>query len=174
MISALRKELFDIFARYYEEYGLPKLCGLIDTLFLFETLDPNGEKWTQRSISNRLAMYFPDGKFSVSSINRAIRINEKYGTVLKEGTHKTGYTYTATSGTEMVSRIFEVFIEKTNICIQELQELQDKPLDTDPTLKKILEEQILGYILYVQVLEKALNFFKEEFSKLYSLEEFNV
>jgi hypothetical protein len=167
MISALRKELFDIFAKYYEEYGLPKLCGLIDTLFLFEPLDPDGKKWTQRSISSRLTEYFPEGKFSVPSINRAIRINEKYGTVLKEGTHKTGYTYTATPGIEMVSKIFEGFIEKTNICIQELQELQDKLLGTDPTLKKILEEQIFGYILYVQVLEKALNYFKEEFSKLY-------
>lgn len=167
MISALRKELFDIFAKYYEEYGIPRLCGLIDTLFLFETLDPNGHKWTQRSISRRLTDFFPNGKYSVPSINRTIRINEKYGTVLKEGTHKTGYTYTATPGIEMISKIFEGFITKTEVCINELQELLDKS-HTDPTLKKILEEQIFGYIIYVQVLEKALSFFKDEFNKMFS------
>ena len=171
MISALRKELFDIFAEYYEDYGIPRLCGLIDTLLLFEPLDPEGQKWTQKSISRRLTNSFPDGKFSIPSINRAIKINEKYGTVLKEGTHKTGYSYTATPGIEMISKIFEGFIEKTNDCINKLQHLQDRSPDTDPELKKILEEQIFGYILYVQVLEKALKIFKEEFSKL---EEFNV
>ncbi|MFX0123865.1 MAG: hypothetical protein ACFFAE_09525 [Candidatus Hodarchaeota archaeon] len=168
MISALREELFDIFAKYYEEYGIPKLCGLIDTLFLFEPKGPNGEKWTQRSISKRLTDFFPNGKYSVSSVNRAIKINEKYGTVLKEGTHKTGYTYTATPGIEMISKIFEGFIEKTDVCIDELRQLLEKTQDTDPVLKKILEEQIFGYILYVQVLEKALSFFTEEFSKMFS------
>lgn len=171
MISALRKELFEIFAEYYEDYGIPRLCGLIDTLFLFEPFDPEHQKWTQRSISRRLTAFFPGGKFSVPSINRAIKINEKYSTVLKEGTHKTGYTYTATPGIEMISKIFEGFIEKTNDCINKLRDLKDRSPDTDPELKKILEEQIFGYILYVQVLEKAITFFKEEFSKL---EEFNV
>ncbi|UCG01134.1 MAG: hypothetical protein JSW11_16140 [Candidatus Heimdallarchaeota archaeon] len=166
MISDLRKELFDIFAKYYEEYGIPRLCGLIDTLFLFEPVDTEGSKWTQRAISKKLTDLFPDGKFSVSSINRAIKINEKYGTVLKEGSHKTGYTYSATSGIEMISKIFEGFIEKTDVCINELNQLLDKSHDTDPTLKKILEEQIFGYLLYNQILEKALNFFKEEFSKM--------
>ncbi|MFX1515899.1 MAG: hypothetical protein ACFFC6_06290 [Promethearchaeota archaeon] len=119
----------------------------------------------------RLTDFFPEGKFSVPSINRAIKINEKYGTVLKEGTHKSGYTYTAISGIEMISRIFEGFIEKTNDCIHKLRHLEDRTPDTDPTLKKILEEQIFGYIIYVEILEKAVNFFKDEFSKL---EELNV
>ncbi|MFW9905478.1 MAG: hypothetical protein ACFFFH_14145 [Candidatus Thorarchaeota archaeon] len=175
MSSDLRKELFDIFAKYYEEYGIPGLCGLIDTLFLFEPLDPDGQKWTQRSISGRLTELFPEGKFSVPSINRAIKINEKYGTVLKEGSHKAGYTYTAMSGIEMISKIFEGFIEKTNDCIQDLEQLQTKSQDKDPSLEKILEEQIFGYRIYVFVLKEALNFFNEEFFKVYSdrLEELN-
>jgi hypothetical protein len=168
MISASRKELFDIFAKYYEEYGIPRLSGLIDTLFLFEPLDLHGSKWTQRSISRRLADFFPNGKYSISSINRAIKINEKYGTVVKEGSHKTGYTYTATSGIEMISKIFEGFIEKNDVCINELQQLQNKSQDTDPLLKKILEEQIFGYIFYGKVLEKALSIFEEEISKYFT------
>ena len=65
----------------------------------------------------------------------------------------------------MISKIFEGFIEKTDVCLIELQQLLDKSQDTDLQLKRILEEQIYGYILYIQVLEKALNFFKEEFIK---------
>ncbi|MFX0184764.1 MAG: hypothetical protein ACFE95_16905 [Candidatus Hodarchaeota archaeon] len=169
MISPLRKKLFDIFARYYEEYGIPGLCGWIDTLFLLEPQDPNEYQWTQRSISKRLLELFPNGEYptSVSSINRAIKINEKYGTVLKEGTHKTGYTYTATSGTEMISNIFEGFIEKTNICLNDLYQLKNEVQDSDPILKNVLDEQILGYHAYVQLLEHALNFFNEEFAKMF-------
>jgi hypothetical protein len=169
MISPLRKKLFDIFAKYYEEYGIPGLCGWIDTLFLLEPQDPSGHQWTQRAISKRLLELFPHGKYptSVSSINRAIKINEKYGTVLKEGTHKTGYTYTTTSGPEMITNIFEGFIEKTNICINDLQQLQGDCQDSDPILKKVLDEQILGYNAYVQLLEYALNFFNDEFAKMF-------
>ncbi|MFX0050090.1 MAG: hypothetical protein ACFE8U_02250 [Candidatus Hermodarchaeota archaeon] len=162
----MRKKIFDIFAKYYEEYGIPGLCGWIDTLFLLEPQNPNGRQWTQKTISKRLTELFPDKKYptSVSSINRAIKINEKYGTVLKEGTHKTGYTYKATSGTEMITKIFEGFIEKTNFCINDLQLLLDECKDTDSTLKKITEEQILGYKVYVQMLEFALSYFTEKFS----------
>lgn len=169
MISPLRKKLFDIFAKYYEEYGIPGLCGWIDTLFLLESQDPNGHPWTQRTISKRLMVLFPHGEYptSVSSINRAIRINEKYGTVLKEGTHKSGYTYTATPGTEMIMKIFEGFIDKTNICINDLQQLQDKCQDSDPILEQILDEQISGYNIYVKLLEHALVFFIDEFSKIF-------
>ncbi len=165
MISLLRQKFFDIFASYYEEYGIPGLCGWIDTLLL---LEPNDQQWTQKTISKRLTDFFPNGKYptSVSSINRAIKINEKYGTILKEGTHKTGYTYKATPGTEMIAKIFEGFIEKTNICLNDLQQLLSECRETDPILKSVLEEQILGYEAYVQLLEYALNFFKEEFSKM--------
>ena len=48
MISSLRGELFEIFARYYEEHGIPGLCGWIDTLFLFESTDQYGNQWTQK------------------------------------------------------------------------------------------------------------------------------
>ncbi len=170
MISPLRAQLYDIFAEYYEEHGIPGLCGWIDTLFLLEPQDLNGHQWTQRTIAKRLTDLFPGGKYptSVSSINRAIKINEKYGTVLKEGTHKTGYTYKATSGAEMIVKIFEGFIDKTNVCIKDLQQLMEKCQDSDPTLKQFLEEQIFGYNAYVQLLEYALNFFKEKFP------EFNI
>ena len=103
----------------------------------------------------------------MSSINRAIRINEKYGTVLKEGTHKSGYTYKATPGTEMILNIFEGFIDKTNVCIHDLKQLLKQCQDSDPTLKVILEEQILGYNAYVQLLEYAVSFFEKEFSKMF-------
>ena len=171
MISPLRAHLYDIFAEYYEEYGIPGLCGWIDTLFLLEPQDLNGHPWTQRTIAKRLTDLFSDRKkypTSVSSINRAIRINEKYGTVLKEGTHKTGYTYTAIPGTEMIVKIFEGFIDKTNVCVKDLQQLLEKCQDSDSILEKILEEQIFGYNAYVQLLEYSLRFFKEKFS------EFNV
>ncbi len=169
MISFLRETLFDIFAKYYEEYGIPGLCGWIDTLFLFEPQDPNGNQWTQRAISKRLTELFPSEKYptSVSSINRAIRINEKYGTLLKEGTHKSGYTYKATPGTEMILKIFEGFIDKTNVCINDLKQLLRQCQDSDPTLKAILEEQILGYNAYVQLLEYTVSFFEKEFSTMF-------
>ncbi|MHA2226896.1 MAG: hypothetical protein ACXAC8_16905 [Candidatus Hodarchaeales archaeon] len=168
MISPLRQKLFDIFAKYYEEYGIPGLCGWIDTLFLLEPQNPNGRQWTQRSISKRLTELFSHKKYptSVSSINRAIKINEKYGTVLKEGTFKTGYSYKATSGTEMITKIFEGFIEKTNICVNDLQQLLDESENSDLLLKKITEEQILGYNVYIQLLEYALSFFKDKFSEI--------
>lgn len=168
MINPLREQLFEIFAKYYEEYGIPGLCGWIDTLFLFEPRDQYGNHWTQKSISKRLKELFPAGKYptSVPSVNRAIRINEKYGTVLKQGSHKIGYSYIATSGTEMISKIFEVFIEKTNVCIDEMLQLKDKCQDKDPVLKKITEEQIFGYKVYVELLEYALDFFREKLSDL--------
>ena len=168
MVSPLRRKLFDIFAKYYEEYGIPGLCGWIDTLFLFEPQDPNGRQWTQRTISKRLTELLGKGRYptSVSSVNRALKINEKYGTVLKEGTHKAGYAYKATTGTEMIEKIFEGFIEKTNICLDDLKNLLNECHKTDPSLKSILEEQILGYEAYVQLLEYALDFFKGEFSKM--------
>ncbi|MHA1967184.1 MAG: hypothetical protein ACW964_05225 [Candidatus Hodarchaeales archaeon] len=164
MISPLREQLFEIFAKYYEEYGIPGLCGWIDTLFLFEPQDRNQNEWTQRSISERLRELFPNGKYptSVPSINRAIKTNEKYGTVLKKGSHKTGYSYIATSGEEMITRIFEGFIEKTNICINDLNHLLKKCGKADPTLNNIIEEQIQGYLIYVNLLEYAVEFFKKQ------------
>jgi len=166
LISSLRKKMFDIFAKYYEEYGIPGICGWIDTLLLLEPQDRNENQWTQRSISRRLQELFPVAKYptSVPSINRAIKINEKYGTVLKKGSHKTGYRYIPTTGTEMITKIFEGFIDKTNICISDLKVLSKEIQDTDPTLKKITEEQILGYNAYVQLLEYALSYFEEKLS----------
>lgn len=166
MINPLRERLFEIFAKYYEDFGIPGLCGWIDTLFLIEPQDRNGNQWTQRSISSRLQELFPKAKYptSVPSINRAIKINEKYGTVLKKGSHKIGYSYIPTSGTEMITKIFEGFIDKTNICISDLKALLIESQDTDPTLKKITEEQILGYTAYVQLLEYALSYFEEKLS----------
>ncbi len=166
MINPLREQLFEIFAKYYEEYGIPGLCGWIDTLFLFEPLDQYGNHWTQKSISMRLKELFPEGKYptSVPSVNRAIRINEKYGTILKQGSHKIGYSYIATSGAEMITKIFEVFIEKTNVCINELLQLAEECKDKDSKLEKIIEEQIFGYQVYVELLEYALNFFREKLS----------
>ncbi|UCE13376.1 MAG: hypothetical protein JSV04_14470 [Candidatus Heimdallarchaeota archaeon] len=166
MISPLRGKLFDIFAKYYEEYGIPGLCGWIDTLFLLEPKILKDHPWTQRSISKRLTELFPNGKYptSVSSINRAIKINVKYGTVLKEGTHKTGYTYTPTTGTEMITKIFEGFIDKTNVCIDNLQDLLTQSQDSDSHLTSILKDQIDGYNAYVQLLEYTLNFFEKEHS----------
>jgi len=166
LIDPLRERLFEIFAKYYEEYGIPGLCGWIDTLFLIEPQDSKGNQWTQRSISRRLKVLFPNAKYptSVPSINRAIKINEKYGTVLKQGSHKIGYSYIPTAGTEMITKIFEGFIDKTSICISDLKVLLKESQDTDPKLKEITEEQILGYSAYVQLLEYALSYLKEQLS----------
>ena len=166
MINPLRERLFEVFAKYYEDYGIPGLCGWIDTLFLIEPRDRNENQWTQRSISSRLQELFPEAKYptSVPSINRAIKINEKYGTVLKKGSHKIGYSYIPTTGTEMITKIFEGFIDKTKICISDLKVILKESQDTDPMLNKIADEQILGYTAYVQLLEYALSYFKENLS----------
>jgi hypothetical protein len=85
---------------------------------------------------------------------------------LKQGSHKIGYSYIATSGTEMITKTFEGFIEKTNVCIDELVQLMENCQDKDPLLKKITEEQILGYKVYVELLEYTLNFFRDKLSNL--------
>lgn len=155
MLSAQQK-FFNILARFYQDYGIPGVCGWIDALLNLYLVSRDGKPWTQRSISSHLSKLFPKpSKYptSVSSINRAIKINLKYGTIIKEGSHKEGYTYKAAEGSDLLISMFQNFIDKNRYYLGELEQLKGSP---EP-IGSAVEMQVQGILYYNQMLEEALN-----------------
>ena len=162
MISAQQK-FFNIIARFYEDYGMPGVCGWIDALLNIDIVTIDKKPWTQRKISRQLSNLFPNpSKYptSVSSINRAIKINLKYGTIIKEGSHKEGYTYKAAKGLDMLIYMYKNFIDKNRIYLDELEQLKGSP---EP-LGSAVEVQIQGIQFYNQMLKNTLNGVKRAIS----------
>ncbi|MHA1991108.1 MAG: hypothetical protein ACW981_08610 [Candidatus Hodarchaeales archaeon] len=159
MISPERKELFKLNAQFYEDHGLPGLSGWIDTLLILEPLNPASQPWTQKSLSERLTTLFPKRQYptSVPSINRVIKINENYGTIERKGNHKDGYTYWPKTGYDVIISVFENFVSRTEYYISKMKGLKKETQKNDEKFTEILQEQILGYEIYKQMLELVLD-----------------
>ncbi len=165
-ITHERKLFFNCIADFWKEYGLPGLCGYIDALLWLE----RNKDWTQASISNRLKELFgKESPFpsSVSSVNRAINVNVQYGTVIRDGSHKLGYTYHAATDSDMMTAIFQKFLQLNNHFINKLSQIRTKDLlREDPLLEEAINFQIKGLEMYSQFLEYGLSLTIQEIEKL--------
>ena len=161
MISNERKQFFEVMAEFWQEYGFPGLCGYIDALLWLEPKD-----WSQVAISDHLKELFGNKTqfpSSISSINRAIKLNVRYGTVIKEGSHKIGYTYRVATNSDMLTGFFQRYIDLNTIMIEKLRRIETPNLnDEDPNLKTAIDVQIQGLELYSQFLEYGLNSMKQK------------
>lgn len=140
MLSSKRKKFFDLLAKNYEEYSFPTLCGWIEALMHLEP-----KKWTQKDLSNRLSELFtnPDSTTSLSSVNRAVKILEEYGTILKTGSRKIGYYYTLSPDSQVVINMFQHMLNTNNIFINELAAiLKTENLSKDEKLQKTIRGQL--------------------------------
>ena len=154
MIPEARKQFFLLMGKNYEKYGYPGLGGWIEALLLLET-----NKWTQETISKRLTELFPDEDYPTSraSVNRALRLLELYGVVVKSGTRKLGYSYQLDLNTNMIVNMFQQFISNNAAFTKDLVTLKEEyNLDCDQTLQTAINIQIEGYALFNQVLEKFI------------------
>ena len=133
-ISSSRQMFFDLLGDYWKSYSLPGLCGYIDALLWLEQKD----NWTQQTISNRLKeLLGSESKYptSVPSINRAIKVNVQYGTVIKKGNHKLGYTYHVATASTMITDMFQQMIDFNEKMIDKLNKLLHfEEVKSDPDL----------------------------------------
>ncbi len=155
-INNQKKQFLNIYADFYEDYGLPGVCGWIDGLLYLESTD-KGESWTQLSISLKLKdLFSTESKYpiSVSSINRFIKICEQYGTIEKRGSHKLGYTYHSVKGNELLFNIFKFFMDRNEIIIERFDNLHST--DLEDNIQQAVQEQIIGLQFYNEMLKQAL------------------
>ena len=137
--SELRKEFLGIIGKTYDTYGYPEYCGWIEGLLTLEQ-----EEWTQQGISKRLKELFPDSKYptSVPSVNRAMKILENYGIILKTGSRKTGYRYRLVSSSNIVSSMFQQLLVINQDFITKLETLRKKNRKSDKELSRAISSQI--------------------------------
>jgi hypothetical protein len=148
VISESRKKFFDLLADYWKAHSLPGLSGYIDALLWLEQRDD----WTQSTISDRLKKLFGSKSSyptSVASVNRAIKANVQFGTVIRRGTHKVGYTYQAAVDAKMLTNMFKKFIDQNEAMMTKLSELNTSSLEkNDPVLFQAIQAQIYGIEVY--------------------------
>lgn len=146
--------------KYYEEFGYPRLCGWIDALLMLEPQD-----WTQEGISQRLSEIFSetDQPTSLASVNRALKILEKYGTIIKSGSRKLGYKYRAAPSSTILTSMFNQFITTNEKIVRELVELKGVGMgEDDPKLQEIVEFEINGIELFNQLLKNIVTSIETE------------
>ncbi|MFQ5819506.1 MAG: hypothetical protein ACE5I5_05925 [Candidatus Heimdallarchaeota archaeon] len=166
MISDARKKFFIIMGENYEKFGYPSLGGWIEALFMLEL-----GYWTQENISKRLTELLPetDHPTSRASVNRAIKLLEIYGVIVKSGSRKLGYRYRLAPSANMIINMFQQFILNNESFIKELSFIKEQyNLDNDQTLKKVVDTQIEGYTLFNQILKKVIESFILEKGELES------
>jgi len=154
MISEARKQFFIIMGENYEKFGYPSLGGWIEALFMLEL-----GYWTQENISKRLSELFPEADHPTSraSVNRALKLLEIYGVIVKSGSRKLGYRYRLAPNTNMIINMFQQFILNNESFTKELSFLRERyNFDNDQTLEKVVNTQIEGYILFNQILKKVI------------------
>jgi hypothetical protein len=160
MSSNPRKELFKIMGKNYERYSLPPLCGWIEGLLLLEPKD-----WTQKDISERLSELLSEVKYStsLSSVNRALKILEDYGVIVKSGSRKLGYTYKLAPSSKVIANMFLRFISYNDSFIEDLLFLKKNlQLKDDLIVQNIIESQIEGYSVFNQFLKQFIESFDLE------------
>jgi DNA-binding transcriptional regulator GbsR (MarR family) len=157
--SDLRKEFLEIIGKTYDTYGYPEYCGWIEGLLLLEQ-----EDWTQQGISERLKELFPDSKYptSVPSVNRALKILESYGILLKTGSRKSGYRYRLVSSSNIVSSMFYQLLVVNQDFIGKMEALRSKNRKADSDLSRAISSQISVAKTWNNVVEQILESMQEE------------
>ncbi|MGD9396224.1 MAG: hypothetical protein PVJ05_07340 [Candidatus Thorarchaeota archaeon] len=151
--SGLRKEFLEIIGKTYETYGYPEYCGWIEGLLLLES-----KEWTQQGISERLKELFPDSKYptSVPSVNRALKILESYGIILKTGSRKSGYRYSFVSSSNIVSSMFHQLLIVNQDFIGKMKALRSKNRKKDSELSRAISSQISVAQVWNDVVEQII------------------
>lgn len=161
-ISLQRKSFFNILAEYWEGYGLPGLSGYIDALLWLEQRDD----WTQVTISKRLKELFGNESeypTSIPSVNRAIKFNVQYGTLIRRGTHKLGYSYHVADDASLLELMFQRFIDINVRMMDMLADLQSSEVEnSDPELFTAVQIQNFGIQIYNESLEYGLQYLKDK------------
>ncbi|MFX0095685.1 MAG: hypothetical protein ACFFBD_28365 [Candidatus Hodarchaeota archaeon] len=160
MLTEARRKFFLIIGNAYEEYGFPHLCGWIEALFMLEP-----QTWTQKGISERLSELFPESEYptSVASVNRALKIFETYGYIVKSGSRKLGYTYQLAPSSNMILAMFQRFIILNENFIKELAFFKGNyGLDDDPPLQNTVDLEIEGLTFFNHIIERFLGAMESE------------
>jgi DNA-binding transcriptional regulator GbsR (MarR family) len=157
--SDLRKEFLEIIGRTYDTYGYPEYCGWIEGLLMLEQ-----KEWTQQGISDRLKELFPDSKYptSVPSVNRALKILESYGIILKTGSRKSGYRYGLVSSSNIVSSMFHQLLVVNQDFIGKLEALRSKSRKKDSALSRAISSQISVATIWSDVVEQIIESMQDE------------
>jgi DNA-binding transcriptional regulator GbsR (MarR family) len=156
---SLRKEFLEIIGKTYVTYGYPEYCGWIEGLLTLEQ-----KEWTQQGISERLKGLFPDTKYptSVPSVNRALKILENYGIILKTGSRKSGYRYQLVSSSNIVSSMFHQLLIVNQDFIAKLESLRSKTRKTDTALSRAISSQISVARIWNEVVEQIIKSMQDE------------
>jgi len=157
--SDLRKEFLVTIGKTYEIYGYPEYCGWIEGLLQLEQ-----KEWTQQGISERLKELFPETKYptSVPSVNRALRILENYGIILKTGSRKSGYKYQLVSSSNIVSSMFQQLLVVNQDYIGKMEALRSKNLKKDSDLSKAISSQISVAKIWNDIMEQIITSMQNE------------
>lgn len=165
-ISESRQRFFNLLADYWKAHSLPGLSGYIDALLWLERKDD----WTQTTISKRLKELFGSKSnypTSVASVNRAIKANVQFGTVVRRGNHKLGYIYQAAEDATMLTNMFQRFIDENEVIMSKLSKLKTSDLKTrDPELFQAIQEQIFGIQIYNDSLLVGYNSLLTKFKEM--------
>jgi DNA-binding transcriptional regulator GbsR (MarR family) len=157
--EGLRKEFLEIIGKSYDTYGYPEYCGWIEGLLMLEQ-----KEWTQQGISDRLKEIFPDSKYptSVPSVNRALKILEGYGIILKTGSRKSGYRYGLVSSSNIVSSMFNQLLVVNQDFIGKMESLRSKSGNKDSDLNRAISSQISVAKTWNDIVERIINSMQDE------------
>ncbi len=149
----LRTEFLEVIGKTYDTYGYPEYCGWIEGLLMLEQ-----KEWTQQGISDRLKELFPDTKYptSVPSVNRALKVLESYGIILKTGSRKSGYRYSLVSSSNIVSSMFYQLLVINQEFIMKMNELSSRTKKTDRELNRAITTQISVAKTWSKVVEQII------------------
>jgi DNA-binding transcriptional regulator GbsR (MarR family) len=155
----LRKEFLEIIGKTYDTYGYPEYCGWIEGLLTLEQ-----KEWTQQGISKRLKELFPDSKYptSVPSVNRALKILERYGIILKTGSRKSGYKYSLVSSSNIVSSMFYQLLVVNQDFIKKMEALSSKNRKVDSDLTRAISSQITMAKIWNRAVEQIIESMQDE------------
>jgi DNA-binding transcriptional regulator GbsR (MarR family) len=157
--SDLRKEFLETIGKTYDTYGYPEYCGWIEGLLMLEP-----KEWTQQGISDRLKELFSDSKYptSVPSVNRALKILESYGLILKTGSRKSGYRYSLVSASNIVSSMFHQLLVVNQEFIKKMEALKSKNRKVDSNLSRAISSQISNAKAWNRVVEQIIESMQDE------------
>ena len=116
------------------------------------------QDWTQRGISTRLRELFPESKYptSIPSVNRALKVLETFGVVVKTGSRKTGYMYQIVSSTSLgISMLQQLIVVNQNF-MANMKDLSARNKKKDAALRRALNAEIKGIEVWNKALEMVL------------------
>ncbi len=160
MFEENRQNFLIILGSVYEEYGFSPICGWIEALLGLEDID-----LSQGEISYKLSHFMKDQGVgtSVSSINRALKVLLPYGSVIRKGSAKKGYTYDLNTNPEFFDVFIQTFVKINKKAIKSLKKLKESTIkEKDQQLIKAIENETS----YMEFMDQYLTESKKLLNKL--------